>query len=369
MVRDRAEGRPVLGLEYEVHPELCLTVGADILAQARERFDVRAVACAHRIGSLAVGEPAVWIGVAGAHRDPAYAASRFVIEEIKARLPVWKRERFADGGARWVPGAAPGDGAVGEGDFAREFFRRQRALPEVGDEGQARLRAASIVVVGAGGLGCPALLYLARAGVGALTVVDGDRVAVDNLHRQTLYGRYDVGRLKAPAAAAALSGAAPELRVSPVAERLTRDNADRLLRGHDLALDCTDDPDTKLLLGDAAGLLGMPVVYAGLRRWEARVMLLAPGRGGGCLRCRPGAGPAAGDAGEEPVGPPGPVAGLAGCFQAVLALRALLGEAPEARLHVLDLLSCRLRTMAAPRSADCPLCGDAPTITDLSGES
>ncbi len=98
-------------------------------------------------------------------------------------------------------------------------------------------------------------------------------------------------------------------------------------------------------------------------------MLLAPGRGGGCLRCRPGAGPAAGDAGEEPVGPPGPVAGLAGCFQAVLALRALLGEAPEARLHVLDLLSCRLRTMAAPRSADCPLCGDAPTITDLSGES
>ena len=213
-VRNHNEGHAVTRLEYEAFAELAEKEGARVVAAAIERFGVTRAACVHRTGSLAIGDVAVWVGVSAAHRDEAFRACRFIIDEVKHRLPIWKKETYLSGDSGWVNCercAAPAAHTVqGTAPAAHEHERehhhrvaiapdysRQIALREVGAEGQARLRAASVLVVGAGGLGVPALQYLAGAGIGRLGIVDSDRLEPSNLHRQTWYALADCGREKA----------------------------------------------------------------------------------------------------------------------------------------------------------------------------
>ncbi len=231
----------------------------------------------------------------------------------------------------------------------------------------SRLFEARVLVVGAGGLGCPASLALAHAGVGHLTLVDPDRVDVTNLHRQLWHRTSEVGRLKAESAAAGLARAFPELSTEALAERVDVDNAEALFRAHDLVIDATDGTATKFFLSDVAVLTGVPLIYGGVLRMQGQALRIDPD--GPCLRClyeappSPDAVPTCAQAGVL-----GSMAGLVGSLQAMLALERLSGVAGPARgeavLHVMDGAALSGRTVLVRRAPDCPSCapGKLPTL-------
>ncbi|HET9862763.1 MAG TPA: ThiF family adenylyltransferase [Steroidobacteraceae bacterium] len=362
-VRDHNEGQAVTRLEYEAFVELAEKEGARIVQDAIGRFGVARAACVHRVGSLAIGDVAVWVGVSAAHRDEAFRACRFIIDEVKHRLPIWKKEHYADGDSGWVNcercAATPVRGHEHGHDRSATpspDYSRQIALREVGAAGQARLRAASVLVVGAGGLGVPVLQYLAGAGVGRLGIVDGDRLEPSNLHRQTWYALADCGREKATLAAERVRALNPEVRVDVHALRLDAGNAEALARDHQLVVDCTDNFSTKFLLNDLALRTGRPVLFASVYQYEGQLQLVAGTGAAPCLRCvwpeatRDGL---VGNCSEA--GVLGPVPGVFGSLQALEALKHLLGLpglAPDEML-LFDLVTLSTLRLRARRAADC----------------
>ncbi len=215
--------------------------------------------------------------------------------------------------------------------------------------------AQNAILIGLGGLGCPASLALAQAGVPRLTLVDKDRVELSNLPRQPWYRTSDVGRLKAVVAAERLAACFPALQVTALPEEARPETVAGLLRGHDVAIDGTDSIAAKYFLSDAVSRTGVPVVFGGVVQFEARAFRIAPG--GPCLRCLFGEAP-----GEDEVptcsraGVLGALAGVAGALQARLALGA--SDAPgEARLHVVDGVGeLRVRVLGVRRAPGCPGC-------------
>ncbi|MDP3703144.1 MAG: HesA/MoeB/ThiF family protein, partial [Candidatus Omnitrophota bacterium] len=163
-------------------------------------------------------------------------------------------------------------------------YSRQLMLPELGVKGQERLRQSSVLIVGAGGLGCPSAFYLAAAGVGKLGIIDRETVALTNLHRQILYGTEDLGRPKSHAAKARLAALNPEIEVAAIQENLSADTAFDRLRGYDVVLDGSDNVATRYLVNDACVLLGLPLIYGGVVRLQGQVMVVRP-RHSACFRC------------------------------------------------------------------------------------
>ena len=377
-VRDHNEGRRVLRLDYEAYESLALREGERIVQEALRRFGASHAACVHRIGELGLGEMAVWVGVAAPHRAEAFAACRWIIDEVKHRVPIWKKEHYVGGDTGWVncercanSGPDGHDHAAHDHtardraahdrgrDDATPFvhdYSRQIALPEVGESGQARLRAASVLVIGAGGLGVPVLQSLAAAGVGRLTVVDGDSVEASNLHRQPLYGIADVGRPKAEVAVERLAALNRDVGLTAVTEHATAANVDALVRDHDLVLECTDTLRAKFLVNDAALRAGRPAVYASVHQYEGQLQCWLPQPDWPCLRCLWPDPPRDGLAGNcAEAGVLGPVPATLGAMQAMLALRLLLdvGPPPARGLVLVDLLTLATRELAATRRPDC----------------
>lgn len=361
-VRDHNEGRAVLRLEYEAYAALAEAEGARILAEARERFPIDAAACVHRVGMLEIGGLAVWVGVASAHRAEAFAACRFIIDEIKHRVPIWKKEHYTEGDSGWVNCEAcahvhPAHAAPKLSEF--DYYARQQILPEIGDDGQARLRAARVLVVGAGGLGCAALPYLAAAGVGTIGVCDADRVSASNLHRQVLYGVDDLGQPKASVAAARLRAQNPFITVEAVGTAIHAENAATLLESYSLVLDCSDNFETKFLLNDVCVALGKTLIQASLYQYEGQLFTIHTQADAPCLRCLWSSPPAAGCVGNcAEVGTLGTVAGTLGLLQAHEAVKLLLGLPGGLRGEMLlvDLLHHGLRRFRVPQQAECPTC-------------
>ncbi len=365
-VRDHNEGHAVTRLEYEAFAELAEKEGARIVQAAIEKFGVTRAACVHRIGSLAIGDVAVWVGVSAVHRDEAFRACRFIIDEVKHRVPIWKKEHYVNGDSGWVNcercATPPAHEHPHEHDhhYAHASlvpdYSRQVALREVGAAGQARLRAASVLVVGAGGLGVPVLQYLAGAGVGRLGIVDGDRLEPSNLHRQTWYALADCGREKAALATERVRALNPEVRVETHALRLDAGNAEGLVRGYDLVLDCSDNFSTKFLLNDVALRTGTPVLFASVYQYEGQLQLVAGDADSPCLRCvwpeatRDGL---VGNCAEA--GVLGPVPGVFGSLQALEALKRLLGLAGLAanEMLIFDLVTLNTQRLRARRAPDC----------------
>lgn len=246
-------------------------------------------------------------------------------------------------------------------------YSRHLLLPEVGVEGQRRLKAARVLVVGAGGLGSPAALYLAAAGVGSLGLVDFDRVDVTNLQRQILHGTADVGRPKLDSARERLHDLNPHVAVEPVGERLTARNALEILGRYDIVLDGSDNFPTRYLVNDACVLLGKPLVYGSIFRFEGQVSVFDAARGP-CYRCLysepppPGLVPSCAEGGVLGVLP-----GVIGSLQALEAIKLVLGagESLVGRLLLFDALRLRFRELGLRKDPDCPLCGPRPTITAL----
>ncbi|MDT7857153.1 molybdopterin-synthase adenylyltransferase MoeB [Rubrivirga sp. S365] len=246
-------------------------------------------------------------------------------------------------------------------------YHRQVLLPEVGLKGQERLGAASVLIVGAGGLGTPAATYLAAAGVGRLGLIDFDRVDETNLHRQVLYTPEDVGEAKVDVIAQRLTAQNPEVEVVRHASRLDASNALDLVGAYDLVLDGTDTFTTRYLVNDASVLTGTPNVFASISRFDGQASVFgAPG--GPCYRCLFPAPPPAGlvpNCAEG--GVLGVLPGLLGTIQATEALKLLLGigDPLVGRLLLVDALNMVFRELRVDPDPACPVCGDHPTLTHL----
>jgi adenylyltransferase/sulfurtransferase len=243
-------------------------------------------------------------------------------------------------------------------------YRRQLVLPEIGVEGQRRLKRSAVLVVGAGGLGSPLALYLAAAGVGRLGIVEFDAVAESNLQRQVLYGTADLGRSKLDAAVARLGDLNPHVTVEPHATRLTAGNASDLVSRYDLVADASDNFATRYLVNDACVLAGRPNVHGSIFRFEGQLSLFWPGHGP-CYRClfpQPPAPAAVPDPASR--GVLGVVPGVIGTLQATEAVKWILrrGTLLCRRLLTFDALEMRFREFEVRRDPGCPVCGDRPTI-------
>jgi molybdopterin/thiamine biosynthesis adenylyltransferase/rhodanese-related sulfurtransferase len=246
-------------------------------------------------------------------------------------------------------------------------YARHLSLPEVGLEGQKRLKGARVLVVGAGGLGSPLALYLAAAGVGRLGLVDFDQVDVTNLQRQILHGTKDVGRDKLDSAGDRLADVNPNVEVVSHAVRLNSDNALDILEPYDVVVDGTDNFPTRYLVNDASVLLGKPNVYGSIFRWEGQVSVFGFD-GGPCYRCLfrepppPGLVLNCAEAGVLGVLP-----GIIGSLQALEVIKLILGKGTtlSGRLLIFDAMDLSWREVALRRNPECPVCGDAPTQTNL----
>ena len=378
-VRNHNEGREVRRLEYEAFEALAVKEGERIVADALQRFGVERAACVHRVGALEIGELAVWVGVSARHRHEAFLACRAIIDAVKHRVPIWKKEHYCDGDSGWVNcercAAQPDEShvhALGapqahhaehahapERDSPRARqpdYSRQMVLPEVGAAGQARLAHSAVLIVGCGGLGVPAMSYLAAAGIGRLGLVDADLLEASNLHRQPLYSLADVGRPKVELAAERLRALNPTLDLRIHRTRLGAENVAALIDGYDVILDCTDTIASKLALNDACVQSGQAAVFASVYQYEGQLQVLRPGEGP-CLRCiwpetvRDGLVGVCAEAGVL-----GPVPGVLGTLQALEALKLLLGlpgQLADAVLMV-DLTTLSITRVRARRAADCP---------------
>ena len=247
----------------------------------------------------------------------------------------------------------------------RARYQRHLSLREIGAAGQEKLKAARVLIVGAGGLGSPAALYLAAAGCGTLGLVDCDRVDVSNLQRQVLFDTAGLGQPKAEAGHARLAALNPEIRVIAHALELKAVNVRALLADYDLVVDGSDRLSTRYLVNDACVLLGRPLVSAAIHRFEGQIMTYVPGRGP-CYRCLF---PAAADgvvANCAEAGVLGVLPGVLGTLQATEVLKLITGVGTPlvGRLLTYDALELRFQEFRVERRHDCAVCGDAPTITE-----
>lgn len=243
-------------------------------------------------------------------------------------------------------------------------YHRHIALPELGRAGQERLKGARVVVVGAGGLGSPAALYLAAAGVGTLGLVDCDRVELSNLQRQVLFDSAAVGRPKTEAARERLLALNPDITVIEHTLTLRANNVLDVLRDYDLVLDGTDRLTTRYVVNDACVLLGKPLVSAAIHRFEGHAMTYLPGHGP-CYRCLFPAAEEGVVANCAEAGVLGVLPGVLGAIQATEAVKILtgIGEPMVGRLLTYDALELRFLELPVTRRVDCAVCGEHPTIT------
>jgi molybdopterin/thiamine biosynthesis adenylyltransferase/rhodanese-related sulfurtransferase len=253
-------------------------------------------------------------------------------------------------------------------DMERSRYARHLTLPEVGVEGQLRLKASRVLCIGAGGLGSPVMTYLAAAGVGEIGVVDDDRVDFSNLQRQILHGTSDVGRLKTESGASRLAEINPGVRVARHETRFSATNAAAIAAPYDLIIDGTDNFTTRYLSNDLAVLTKKPNVYGSIHRFEGQVSVFAPHLGGPCYRClfpdppAPGMIPSCAEGGVLGILP-----GIIGAMQANEAVKLLLGigDPLVGRLVHFDALSFRFREIRLRRDPACAVCGESPTLTTL----
>lgn len=245
------------------------------------------------------------------------------------------------------------------------YYARQISLPEVGRAGQQKLAEAKCLVVGVGGLGCPALSYLAAAGVGTIGICDFDRVELTNLHRQVLYSVDDIGLPKAEVAARKLRKANPNIEILPILDRISESHC----QSYHLILDCTDNFRTKFFLNDLAFLRKIPLIRASIYRFEGQMQCYLPARGDACLRCLWEEIPEEGCVGScAEVGVLGPLPGFFGACQAMEALKFFLGMPVLPSLLLYDLISHDQKKLSLQKNPHCPLCGTHPTITRVGCE-
>lgn len=248
-----------------------------------------------------------------------------------------------------------------------ERYSRQIILPNVGGKGQEKLCNARVLIIGAGGLGSPAALYLASAGIGKIGIVDSDKVELNNLQRQILHSTKDVGRAKVDSAQDRLVGINPDVKVVTYNLRLTSENILNIIKDYDIIVDGSDNFPTRYLVNDACVLSGKPLSHGGIFRFDGQAITVIPGESA-CYRCLfpepppPGLVPSCQEAGIL-----GAVAGVIGVIQANEVLKYILGigNLLTGKLLVFNALDSSFRQVKVPRDPNCPVCGENPTVREL----
>lgn len=246
-------------------------------------------------------------------------------------------------------------------------YSRHIILQEVGGKGQKKLLESRVLLVGAGGLGCPVGFYLTAAGVGTIGIVDDDEVELSNLQRQIAHNVHSLGRPKVESVKKTFEALNPDVNVVGIKGRLTRDNIKGILGDYDIVVDGSDNFPTRYLVNDACVMLGKPLVSGAILKFEGQVTTVVPGDGH-CYRCLfeepppPGLVPSCQEAGVL-----GAITGVVGSLQATEVLKLVLsrGEPLKNVLLIYDALRTRFRRVAVPRNPRCPVCGEDPTITEL----
>ena len=296
----------------------------------------------HTLRQWTGGSAGLWL-LLGAGLAAA-AAYRVLLSRLRAR-------------ARPVAVQPPAPGAV---DPVVERHARHLVLREIGGQGQRALMDAKVLVVGAGGLGSPALLYLAGAGVGTLGVIDDDAVDVSNLHRQVIHRDADIGIPKVASALRAIKALNPHVEVRPYRRRLTEEIAADLIGDYDLVLDGTDDWATRALVNRTCAAQGKPLVWGAITQWEGQLTVFDTARGTPCHNClfpvapAPGIAPSCAEGGVA-----GPLPGMIGAQMAMEAVKHIAGagETLAGRLQLTDALHAETRVIAVARDPACPVCG------------
>lgn len=281
-----------------------------------------------------------------------------------AELGYTNVQSMAGGYNRWHDAAYSTDTPFVLSSEQKERYRRHLSIPEVGEEGQAKLLKAKVLLMGAGGLGSPAALYLAAAGVGTIGIVDMDVVDLSNLQRQVIHTQERKGMAKTASAAEAIRALNPDVKVVPFQERLTSENIDRIFDGFDVILDGGDNFPTRYLINDACVKHRKPNIHGSIYRFEGQVTSFIPYEGP-CYRCLypqpppPDMAPSCAEAGVLGVLP-----GIVGLFQANEALKLILkiGEPLNGRLFTLDALNTTVRTLKLRRDPNCPVCREGVKI-------
>jgi adenylyltransferase/sulfurtransferase len=253
-------------------------------------------------------------------------------------------------------------------DDELDRYARHIVLREVGGVGQSRLKAAKVLVVGAGGLGSPVALYLAAAGVGTLGIVDFDTVSLSNLQRQIAHRTADVGRAKTASAADAIAAINPHVKVVPHPVRLGRENALQIIGAYDIVADGSDNFDTRFLITDACFFAKKTLVSAAVTEFDGQLSTYKPHAGGPCYRCifpeapPPGTAPSCSETGVL-----GAAAGVMGTLQALEVIKEItgVGESMAGKLLIYEALSTRFRNVKVKPDPACALCGPAPTIRNF----
>lgn len=260
-----------------------------------------------------------------------------------------------------------GGGAFDFSEEEIERYSRHIILPEISGQGQQKIKEASVLVVGAGGLGSPVAYYLAAAGVGRLGIIDSDLVDLSNLQRQILHTTADLDRPKVESAREKLQAINPNIEIITYNQYLNKDNVLEIIESFDLVVDGVDNFPTRYLLNDACVMKNKPLVEAGILRFDGQIMTIKPGEGP-CYRCiftRP---PAEGTIPScQEAGVLGAIAGTIGTLQATEALKIITGVGKPliGRLLIYDAKELSFREVEIRRNPDCPVCGDNPTITEL----
>lgn len=321
-VRNQNEGKSVLALEYEVFIELASNEGHKILQEAQSLFGTIRARAMHRQGKLQLGECAVWIGVLSQHRTEAFTACRYIIDEIKTRLPIWKKEHYEKHPIEWVSCQHQVPQIS-----SQIYYSKQKRL--IGNLGQERLQASRVLIVGIGGLGCPAATALVSAGIGSLSLCDGDRLELSNLHRQSLFDYHNLGEYKAELATKRLKQLNPFCQIKSICEHISPHNVESLLAEHDLVLDCSDNFKTKILLHDHCVRLNKALVQASIHSGTGLIQAFANFENG-CMRCVWPENFVDGDFKTcREAGVLGAQTGSLGSMQALQALNILLGQNTE----------------------------------------
>jgi sulfur-carrier protein adenylyltransferase/sulfurtransferase len=271
---------------------------------------------------------------------------------------------MAGGYNRWHDAAYPTEKPFVLSSEQKERYRRHLIIPEVGEDGQAKLLKSKVLLMGAGGLGSPAALYLAAAGVGTLGIIDMDVVDLSNLQRQIIHSQDRVGMAKTESAKIAIAGINPDVKVVPFQERLTSENVVRILEQFDLVLDGGDNFPTRYLLNDACVVLNKPNIHGSIFRFEGQVTTFVP-KQGPCYRCLypqpppPDMAPSCAEAGVLGVLP-----GIVGLFQANEAIKLILGKGQPlvGRLLTFDALQTRFTELKLRRDPACPVCRDGAKV-------
>lgn len=353
----------------EIDPGMALErqqAGA-LLLDVREA-DERAAGFPAGSVALPVGELAARIGEVEPDRNReiltlcASGRRSLLALEHLATLGYAQVRSVRGGFARWMQEGLPAARGTLDPDFA-ERYSRHLVLPEVGVAGQQRLAKARVALVGAGGLGAPAALYLAAAGVGTLRLIDDDRVERSNLQRQVVHTDARIGVAKVESARTTLAALNPTLRIEAIEQRVEAANVEALLHGHDVVIDGADNFPARYLLSAASLRLGIPLVYGAVHRFSGQVSVFDPRRADSpCYRCLFPQPPSAAEAPNcSEAGVLGVLPGIIGMLQASETLKLLLGigEPLVGRLMCHDALAGTFRELRLPRDPECPGCGDA----------